>query len=186
VVIFETSGTIVLGSQRLHRRAEHASVAPAVGTWAGAAGSQVYITDNVIDQTQAAVSAYFNQMSFDPRIGSPPVSLSGISVMAGSATKAFVLANAGARPADRDAVDTRIVNDVTNYTGTVISSQTQVGGWPSLAVNPRGLTTPANPHTVTASGYTNLEVWLHGYAAGVEGSAPGAVPARPTRLRIVS
>src|SRR5438067_510760 len=50
-----------------------------------------------------------------------------------------------------------------------------IRGWPTLAVNLRGLTTPANPHTVTASGYTNLEVWLHGYAAAVEGLlAPGA------------
>jgi hypothetical protein len=158
----------------------------AIGTWAGDTGSQLYMSDNAIDQTKAPVSAYFNYMSVDPRVGTPPVSLTGMTVMSASSTKAFVLANAGARPLDRDAVDTRIVNDVTNYTGTVISSQTQVGGWPILAVNARALTLPANPNTAASSGYTNLEVWLQGLAAAVEkASAPPSAPAAPTGLHIV-
>lgn len=74
-----------------------------------------------------------------------------------------VLQNAGARPADRDAVDTRIVDDVTNGTGYIIDSQYQVGGWPTLAVNTVTHTDlPADPHgDADSDGYTNIEEWLH-------------------------
>jgi hypothetical protein len=41
---------------------------------------------------------------------------------------------------------------------------------------------PSSPHTVTASGYTNLEVWLHGYAAAVEPATSGAAPSAPSGL----
>ena len=40
------------------------------------------------------------------------------------------LANAGARPWDRDAIDARIVADVRNGTGRIIDSQDEVGGYP--------------------------------------------------------
>lgn len=142
----------------------------ASGSYNLPAGSQVYIADNITDQTLHALPL-FDLTGTDPRVVNPPVSLSGMTTLSGSSTKAFVLANAGARPLDRDAVDKRIVNDVTNHTGSMISSQDQVGGWPDLATNTRSLTLPANPNSVTSSGYTNLEVWLQGYAAAVEGSS---------------
>lgn len=154
----------------------------AVGTWSGDTGSHVYINDNAIDQTCTAVTDYFNNMGSDPRVGSPAVSLSGFTVTSSTGTETFVLANAGARPVDRDTVDTRIVNEVRTRTGTVIAGQGAVGGWPTLTVNSRALTTPASPHTATASGYTNLEVWLHGYASGVE--VNGSAPAPVTGIRI--
>jgi hypothetical protein len=148
----------------------------AIGTWSGDVGSQLYMSDNAIDQTRQPVTAYMNYMGFDPRTNTPPVSLTGITVRPSSTVESFVLANAGARPLDRDAVDKRIVNEVTNRTGNVISSQNEVGGWPTLAVNVRALTPPDNPHTKTAAGYTNLEVWLQGYAAALEGAAGLAAP----------
>src|SRR4029077_9661875 len=100
-------------------------------------------------------------------------------------TKAAVLAWAGARPAERDAVDARVAADAWNRTGTMISSQDAVGGWPVFAVNVRALTTPINPHTVSGTGYTNLEDWLHGFSAIVEAGGTLAVPSPPTGLRIV-
>ena len=83
-------------------------------------------------------------------------------------------------------MDRRIVSEVQSRTGRIISSPSEVGGWPTLATNVRALSLPANPHTATASGYTNLELWLHDYAATVEGTnnAPTA-PAPPTGLYIV-
>lgn len=155
----------------------------AIGTFGIASGTQLYMSDNAIDQTRQAVTLY-THTSIDAQVGSPPVSLSGITVQASSGIEAAVLGWAGARPVDRDAVDVRVVNDVRNRTGTVISSQSQVGGWPTLAVNTRALTTPSNPHVVTGSGYTNLEIWLQGYAAVVEGAA--RVPSAPTNLRVIS
>jgi hypothetical protein len=56
------------------------------------------------------------------------------------------------------------------------------GGYPNLAVNRRAVSLPANPNEVTASGYTNLELWLHRMAAQVEGRAP-MPPQAPTLNR---
>ncbi len=143
----------------------------AIGWWKGPSGSQIYTTDNLRDQTLGAASDFFlNTGEPDPRVGSPPVPLTGFTVLAGSATKASVLTSVGARPANRDSVETRIISDVTNYTGVVISSQTAVGSWPTYAVNTATFVPVANPNVVTASGYTNLEVQLHSIACGVEGT----------------
>jgi hypothetical protein len=157
----------------------------AIGTWSGDWGSQVYINDNAIDGGRQPVMDYHNNMPFDPRVSSPPVSLDGVTVRPSSTIESLVLATAGARPADRDPVDSRIVNEVTSRTGRVISSQDQVGGWPTLAVNVRGLVIPANPHVVTASGYTNLENWLHNYAAEVERSSQQTSLLAPTNVHLI-
>jgi len=151
----------------------------AVGVWSGDSGSQLYMNDNAIDQTRQAVLPFYNHAGFDPVVSSPPVPLTGITVRPSSMIEGYVLGNAGARPADRDPVDRRIVDEVTNRTGRVISSQDQVGGWPALAVNTRPLTLPANPHAQTSSGYTNLETWLQGYSAAVEA---GGVTNQPPPL----
>lgn len=90
-----------------------------------------------------------------------------------------LLANVGCS-LHRDAVDTRVINDVKNGTGSLINTQTQVGGWPTLNAE----TAPAdtdydgipdawetefglNPNDALdarkitlVSGYTNLEVYM--------------------------
>jgi hypothetical protein len=100
-----------------------------------------------------------------------------------STTDAFtaqrvVLAWAGASR-QRDAVDRRVVAQVENQSGGVISSQQDVGGWPPLqklrgqpdsdgdgipdvAENQRGLdpTTPLDASSTQANGYTVLEQYL--------------------------
>jgi hypothetical protein len=148
----------------------------AVGTWGVNAGSRLFMSDNTIDQRRQPVSAYFQQ-STDIRVSSP--TQSGVTTRPSSNIESLVLADAGARPKDRDAVDQRIVSEVTSRSGRVISSQNDVGGWPTLAVNTRSLALPSNPHTVTSSGYTNLENWLHGMAAAVEASNQTATPPSP-------
>jgi hypothetical protein len=157
----------------------------AVGVWSADSGSQLYVSQNEVDETRQRVMDYANYMHWDARVSTPAVSLSTISVQNSPDLESFVLANAGARPADRDAVDTRIVDEVKDRTGTIISSQNQVGGWPVLAVNTRRLTTPANPHRTLPSGYTVLEEWLHIHAAIVEG-ASFDVPATPANLRLAT
>jgi pectate lyase len=93
-----------------------------------------------------------------------------------------VLMNAGATLPNRDSVDFRIIADVRNGTGSIIDSQSQVGGWPNYksAVAPidndndglpdeweikYGLD-PANNLDNNLDndkdGYTNIEEWLNG------------------------
>ena len=105
------------------------------------------------------------------RASSPPVWPTGYTTMSAADARTYVLANAGARPADRDSVDVRIVNDVKNGTGGIIASQDDVGGWPNLAQNTSALTVPSNPNEVQPSGYTKLEEWLHGFSRTVEGES---------------
>jgi len=93
----------------------------------------------------------------------------------------IVLAEAGATATQRDAIDSRIVEDVKNRTGKIIDSPDQVGGYPDLS----GGVPPAdsdhdgmpdewerkmnlNPDDASdghgdldADGYTNIEEYLH-------------------------
>lgn len=99
-----------------------------------------------------------------------------------------VLTSVGARPADRDAVDARIISEVRERKGQIVNCvasdgstrcQRNAGGWPVLAQNKRTLTLPADPNKVGADGYTNLEKWLHQMAAAVEGGKPVKLIAAP-------
>jgi hypothetical protein len=101
-----------------------------------------------------------------------PVSLDNLpfsSVMPYSQVEGWVLDHAGARPLDRDPVDTRIVRDVRNRTGSFINLPDDVGGYPVLAENHRSLSLPDNPHAVVDSaGRTRIELWLEGMARALE------------------
>ena len=110
----------------------------AFGTWGLNPGSQVHLSDNVFDGAEPA-----NVNGLDPRVGSPCSGLSYPNTGPGAHVLDFVTAQAGARPTDRDDVDRRIVEQVRTKTGTVIQSQSAVGGWPALAVNVRALSLPA-------------------------------------------
>ncbi len=132
-------------------------------------GSQIYVTDN---QLEADPYASSNPSSIF--VASPPRALPNpLTIRPGSTVQAYVTSNAGARPADRDAVDLRVVDDVINGTGRIIDSQSEVGGWPTLAQNTRVLALPASPNgDDDGDGYTNLEELLHQLAAEVEGRSP--------------
>jgi hypothetical protein len=89
--------------------------------------------------------------------------------MSAKEVEQWVVAHAGARPADRDAVDVRIVNEVVTKTGRIINSPSDVGGWPELPENYRRFTIPLNPQVDSdGDGYTNIEEVLHNLAAKVE------------------
>jgi len=100
-----------------------------------------------------------------------------------------VLARAGATLPRRDPVDTRIVDDVRNGTGSIISDPAEVGGWPT----PEEEEPPADrdgdgmpdawesehgldpEHDDSAGdrdsdGYTNIEEYLNGLVTAVEAS----------------
>jgi hypothetical protein len=131
------------------------------------AGTEVYAADNATSDTLFAYGT-----SFNPRVSSPPIWLSSLTVRPSSTVESWVEGHAGARPADRDAVDARVVNEVKTRAGHIIDSQRQVGGWPNLAVNHRTFNIPSKPNgDDDGDGYTNIEEVLQRMAAQVEGMA---------------
>jgi len=99
----------------------------------------------------------------------PTVVVPGLKILPSEKVEDWVLQTVGARPADRDPVDARIIKSVRERTGTVPASQADVGGWPELAENRRELMLPENPGADDdGDGYTNLEEWLNGFAKEVE------------------
>ena len=138
-----------------------------------------------------------------------PLWPTGLVPLAVGDVKAYVTANAGSRPGDRDTVNTRIVGDLTNDTGDLIDTVELVCGdctavddpmWccteldgctcdrndgagsPTFAENSGGLATmPTSPHADDDSdGYTNIEEWLHDFAALVEGKSIDPQNVSPT------
>lgn len=144
------------------------------------AGGQVYLEDNKLAGFQessqwdlttnkSAVPLAFVQAS------SKPAWNEGLAVKPVDQVMDWVLASAGARPADRLPYETRIVENARNGTGKVIDSLAEIGGWPVVPFHERKLVIPKNPSAdADGDGYTNLEEWLESYAAYVEGR--GAEP----------
>lgn len=105
------------------------------------------------------------------RADEPPIRIPHYRVKAALDVEPWVLATAGARPADRDPVDSRVVQEVRDRKGAIPTSQDDLGGWPELATNRRALMVPPNPNgDDDGDGYTNLEEWLHAYSTAVEGN----------------
>jgi len=103
------------------------------------------------------------------KVKAPPIPLPDpLTIESSTTVETSVLAHAGARPTDRDAVDKKIIADVMNGTGNIIVSQDNVGGWPVLAENYIIATPPTDPWTILTSGYNRLEEWLHVLANTVE------------------
>jgi hypothetical protein len=114
-----------------------------------------YLEDNLaFDRAGAAAAVVEATVA---RLGQPPSWPEGLEAVPASTVLESVLAHAGARPADRDAVDLRIVADVRGRTGRIIDSQDDVGGYPTAAETRRVLEVPAD-----------VEGWLRAMAAGVE------------------
>jgi pectate lyase len=162
------------------------------GSLAVMSSTRVHLADNSAQETGSdpfsVASTYSGSIIPEAfRAGSPPVwppNLVPRPTSNGNVLN-YVLTNAGARPGDRDSVDKRIVQSVRDRSGRIINCvapngtarcELNAGGWPSYPQNRRTLTLPANPNTVTASGYTNLELWLHSMAAKVEGRTSPPVP----------
>jgi hypothetical protein len=144
----------------------------AVGVYAVWSDTQIRIADTSIDAGLAPTLEYYlnPNLGFDPRVGASVVPVPGYTLIPGSSVEGVLPSRVGARPLNRDSVDTRVIAQLLSRTGQVIQSQNQVGGWPALAVNSRPYTIPANPHSVPVSGepYTNLERDLEQAAQAVE------------------
>ncbi|MBN1247917.1 MAG: right-handed parallel beta-helix repeat-containing protein [Anaerolineae bacterium] len=109
---------------------------------------EVYLEDNLpLRRNDRAAPRTLGRLSISDQ---PPIWVGGIAVLPGGETLDYVLANAGARPWDRDAVDRRIIESVRAGSGTIIDSQEDVGGYPDHAMTYRTLEIPES----------DVESWL--------------------------
>ena len=91
-------------------------------------------------------------------VDNPTVWSDEMNVLNTDKVYAYVLSNAGARPASRDSVDQRIINGVRTREGSIINSQDEVGGYPNPQPVHRKLTIPDK----------NVQEWLEKMAEEVE------------------
>ena len=90
---------------------------------------EVYLNDNLaVDR--AGEPARLTSGDYTA-MDSPPCWPPNLQCLPASEVREYVLANAGARPWDRDVVDRRIIQQVRDGTGKVPDSEQEVGGYPN-------------------------------------------------------
>lgn len=132
--------------------------------------SEVGLFDNTADGNRIAhatfASGIFHALE---DYASAPVRVEPLRIASSDAVAELVLADAGARPRERDAIDARVIAEVRSRGGRIIDSPRDVGGLPETAAVSRPLILPDNPNSDDdRDGYTNLEEWLHAQAAALE------------------
>ena len=150
---------------------------PATETSVGLAVSRDFVTAKVFEaDSQGDADSPYGVLSkivkIDPRfrVSNFPFELPVITLLNSSVVKRHIISNAGSRPAKRDEADNRIIQDIVNFSGRLIDSPRQVGGWPDYPMTKRVFTEGVNPHADhDFDGYTNIEEILHKTAAEVEG-----------------
>jgi hypothetical protein len=178
------------------------------------ADSRIYLDGNYYDkhcggtaclaspiaQWMLAWDAKLSWEGINVRATTPPLSVANLplsSAIPYTNVEEYLKANSGARPLDRDAVDRRIVSEITARTGSVPNSPSEkagpgtgADGFPILAENRRELNVPGNPHEVVdGAGRTRIEAWLEAFARELEPASgaptPGRAPQPPSEVRIV-
>lgn len=91
------------------------------------------------------------------RLPERPIWPEGLKPLPAQKLEQYLLANAGARPKDRDSVDRRIIEEFTARRGRIIDSQEQVGGYPQSESRYRALDIPRD-----------MEPWLAKLAEQLE------------------
>ncbi|HLL68667.1 MAG TPA: hypothetical protein VK453_23570 [Micromonosporaceae bacterium] len=143
----------------------------------------IYETGNVIDSNRntqldgvPTVRAQLGTVTIAPR----PYAFPAVPVAPAASAHAAIVAHAGAS-LRRDAVDTRVINDLTRSTGKLISDPATVGGWEPLpgGAAPRdtdrdgmpdawetaqGLNpaSAADGSRIAPDGYSNIERYING------------------------
>lgn len=103
-----------------------------------------------------------------PTLAEPPVWPEGLAARSTAAAIWHVARFAGARPAERDAIDERIVREALTGTARIIDSQEEVGGYPKLEPVTRRLEVPA----------TGRRAWLEQLAREVTFGPGASAPAK--------
>ena len=83
------------------------------------------------------------------------------TVMPATRVRDWVMRYAGARPAERNAIDLRVVASVDNNAGRIIDDPEEVGGYPDVPVVTHDAALPSDPFAMSGlDGKTRLEAWL--------------------------
>jgi len=103
---------------------------------------ELYMADNIaLDRTSAPlpmIGRYKNASGRIVEVTTRPKLPLGIEPLPAADVADAVLAHAGARPWDRDAIDRRVVDEAKTGGGHIIDSENEVGGYPRvLAPTPR-------------------------------------------------
>ena len=170
------------------------------GTLQMGAGSRVYVNDDYAPDTGSSLTqlvAYTGGTAVSGLLqtSTMPVWNTGLTARktANNGVYDRVLSYAGARPGDRDSVDRNVVSHVKTRSGGIINCvaangttrcSRNAGGWPWYGQHTRKLTLPLNPNGIRASGYTNLENWLHSMDLAVQGVTSSSSPAAPATAEV--
>ncbi|MGI9417580.1 MAG: right-handed parallel beta-helix repeat-containing protein [Geminicoccaceae bacterium] len=124
------------------------------GTAGDEPGDYLLVADEVADQVQL--------------VAEPPLWPNGFVVRDPDEVLATILETAGARPAERDAVDREIIADIENRTGEIIDAPPP-GALESVAPAHRPLAVPDALHDdPDGDGRTTLDDWLDAFRRDVE------------------
>lgn len=134
-------------------------------------GSALYLDDLYLDShfQEFYIEEWAQTGGIDPRVANPVVDY-GYTPMGSGALLTTLPVLVGARPSARSAIDTRILDDVINRTGALITSESAVGGFPSLSDTSQSWSDASNPNDV-APGQTfrtNREMKLESEALALE------------------
>lgn len=148
-------------------------------------GTQVYQADNVFNPGDRPSPAPLVDPNLAPYlVTADPTDqehgLKGFTPLPAREALAAVLRSAGARPNDRDAMETRVIDEIARGAtiataaqrpGKIKNSVAEAGGWPVYAQNKAHWATPIPvfPNADTdRDGYTDIEEWLQQLSAALE------------------
>lgn len=119
-------------------------------------GGRAWVRDNIALRSDGKPGVLLSQGIVE--LKEMPSWPAGLQAMPASKVIDSVLAKAGARPKDRDAVDARIIADILAGKGSFINSQEEVGGYPKVEPVYRTLEVPDS----------GINEWLRAMAAELE------------------
>ena len=92
-----------------------------------------YMEDNIIVKADGVTPGKLTDESIPVTLlDEKPIWIDGLTVIPAEDVPEHVLTYSGARPADRDETDLRLIEEFYNGTGKIINSQNEVGGYPEV------------------------------------------------------